>query len=153
MRILSQPPVHVLLIEDNPADVRLTREAFQESGPRCELSAIADGDEAISYLRKQGEHANARDVDLILLDLNLPAKDGREVLHEIKSDPSLARIPVLVLTTSTAEHDVVAAYNQHANSYITKPADLPEYLALAKTIKAFWLHHVKLPTVERVRYR
>ena len=152
MRIFTQPPVHILLIEDNPADVRLTREAFQDSSPRCDLSVIADGDEAISFLRKQGAHVNARDVDLILLDLNLPKKDGREVLQETKSDSSLVRIPVLVLTTSNAEQDVLAAYDSHANSYITKPTTLPEFLALGKTIKGFWLNHVKLPTVERVRY-
>jgi chemotaxis family two-component system response regulator Rcp1 len=147
--MLYHPPIHVLLIEDNPADARLTQEAFDDSAPRCTIAVVLDGEEAMSYLRREGEHSQAPAVDLIILDLNLPKKDGREVLHEIKSDPVLLRIPVIVLTTSSMEDDIKTAYDSYANSYITKPTQYEDYVSLAKTIKTFWLTHVKLPSTSK----
>jgi two-component system, chemotaxis family, response regulator Rcp1 len=138
-------PVEILLVEDNPGDVRLTREALREGKVRNNLAVAADGVEAIAYLRREGEHADAVRPDLILLDLNLPRKDGREVLEEIKADPSLRHIPVVVLTSSQAEEDIVRAYDLHANCYVTKPVDLDQFIRVVEAIEDFWFTIVKLP--------
>lgn len=137
--------VEILLIEDNPGDARLALEAIREAKVNNRLTWIADGVEAMAYLRKEGRFADSARPDLILLDLNLPKKDGREVLAEIKADPQLRRIPVVVLTTSQAEEDILKAYNLNANCYITKPVDLEQFLRIVKSIEDFWLSIVKLP--------
>jgi len=141
----SGKPIEILLVEDNPGDVRLTQEAFKEGKVSNNLNVARDGVEALAYLRQEGEYANAPHPDVILLDLNLPRKDGREVLAEIKEDPDLRRIPVVVLTTSLAEQDILRSYNLHANCYITKPVDLERFITVVKSIEAFWLTVVKLP--------
>jgi CheY-like chemotaxis protein len=138
-------PIEILLVEDNPGDVRLTIEALKEGKVHNNLSVVGDGVAAIEFLRKQGDYAEAPRPDLILLDLNLPRKDGREVLAEVKEDPSLKRIPIVILTTSQAEQDVIRSYNLHANCYITKPVDLPQFLDVVESIEDFWLTVVKLP--------
>lgn len=138
--------VEILLVEDNPGDVRLTQEALKETKLVNKLHVVGDGEEAIAFLRKQGKHANARQPDLILLDLNLPKKDGREVLAEIKNDPDLQRIPVVVLTTSKSEQEVLKAYNLHANCFVTKPIDLDQFMHVVKSIEDFWLSIVRLPS-------
>lgn len=138
-------PVQILLVEDNPGDVRLTREALKEAKVRNKMDAVADGEEAIAYLRKQGKHANAPRPDVILLDLNLPRKSGLEVLREVKDDDDLKRIPVVVVTTSKAEQDIVRSYNLHANCYITKPVDLGQFMEVVRSIEDFWLSIVRLP--------
>jgi CheY-like chemotaxis protein len=138
-------PVEVLLVEDNPGDVRLTREALKEGKIRNHLHVARDGVEALAFLRRQGEHAGAPRPDLILLDLNLPRKDGREVLTEIKDDVSLRQIPVVVLTSSQAEEDIVRAYDLHANCYISKPVDLDQFINVVRSIEDFWFTVVKLP--------
>jgi chemotaxis family two-component system response regulator Rcp1 len=135
----------ILLVEDNPADVRLTQEAFLEGKILNNLIVAKDGVEAMDFLHRRGKHAGAVRPDLILLDLNLPRKDGREVLAEIKSDPSLMRIPVVVLTTSRAEMDIVKSYNLHANCYVVKPVDLDQFINVIKSIDNFWLTAVTLP--------
>ncbi len=134
-----------MLVEDNPGDVRLTQEALREGKVRNHLHVAPDGVEALAYLRREGRHAKARHPDLILLDLNLPKKSGREVLAEIKADPELRRIPVVILTVSKAEEDVLKSYNLHANCYITKPVDLEQFLGVVKSIEDFWLTVVMLP--------
>lgn len=139
-------PVNILLVEDNPADVRLTKEALKESKVHNNLAVATDGIEALAYLRRQGKYADSFMPDLILLDLNLPKKDGREVLAEIKADDSLKSIPVVVLTSSQAERDIVKAYNLHANCYITKPVDLEQFIQVVKSVQDFWFVIVKLPT-------
>jgi two-component system, chemotaxis family, response regulator Rcp1 len=139
-------PIDILLVEDNPGDVRLTREALREGKVRNHLYVAADGVEALRFLRREGEHADAVRPDLILLDLNLPKKDGREVLEEIKGDPALRSIPVVVLTSSQAEQDICRAYDLHANCYVTKPVDLEQFITVVKSIEAFWFTIVKLPT-------
>lgn len=138
-------PIDILLVEDNPGDVRLTQEALREGKIHNNLYVVKDGLEAMEFLRRQGRHSGATRPDLILLDLNLPKKDGREVLADIKNDPELKRIPVVVLTTSAAEEDVLKSYNSHANCYITKPVDLEQFMKVAKAIREFWLTIVKLP--------
>jgi chemotaxis family two-component system response regulator Rcp1 len=138
-------PIEILLIEDNPGDVRLTQEALKEGKVRNRLNVVDDGAKAIEFLHQRGPYAKAPRPDLILLDLNLPKKDGREVLADIKTDPSLLRIPVVVLTTSQAEEDVAKAYDLHVNCYITKPIDLTRLLNVVKAIEDFWLTIVKLP--------
>ena len=138
-------PIEILLIEDNPGDARLATEALREAKVHNNLHWVADGEEAISFLRRQGDRAEAPRPDLILLDLNLPRRDGRQVLEEIKADPTLRRIPVVVLTTSQAEEDILKAYNLNANCYITKPVDLDQFMKVVKTIEDFWLTIVKLP--------
>jgi len=140
--------VEVLLVEDNPGDIRLTKEALKEGRLLNNVSVVADGVEALSFLRRQGKYAQAPKPDLILLDLNLPKKDGREVLAEIKADPNLRRIPVVVLTTSAAEEDILRTYDLHANCYITKPVDLEQFLRVVKSIEDFWVSIVKLPSSE-----
>jgi chemotaxis family two-component system response regulator Rcp1 len=143
--------VEVLLVEDNPGDIRLTKEALREGRLLNNVSVVADGVEALLFLRRQGKYAQAPKPDLILLDLNLPKKDGREVLAEIKADPNLRRIPVVVLTTSAAEEDILRTYDLHANCYITKPVDLEQFLRVVKSIEDFWVSIVKLPSSETVR--
>jgi chemotaxis family two-component system response regulator Rcp1 len=138
-------PIDILLVEDNAADVRLTEEVLTESKVHNSLRVVNDGAQALRYLRQQGEFRESRRPGLILLDLNLPVKDGREVLAEIKSDPSLKRIPVVVLTTSKAEEDILKTYNLHANCYITKPVDLEQFVTVVKYIEDFWLAIVRLP--------
>lgn len=137
-------PVEILLVEDNPGDIRLTLEALKE-GKMCNNVSIArDGVEALTFLRREGDCANAPRPDLILLDLNLPKKDGREVLAEIKDDDILRRIPVVVLTTSAAEQDVLRMYSLHANCYITKPVDMDQFIRVVQSIENFWFSIVKL---------
>jgi CheY-like chemotaxis protein len=138
-------PVEILLVEDNQADVRLTIEALKEGRIANNLSVARDGLEALAFLRKTGKFSNAPDVDLILLDLNLPKKDGREVLADIKSDPRLRRIPVVVMTTSKAEEDIVKCYDLHANSYVVKPIDLDKFIEVVKAIEEYWVSIVTLP--------
>lgn len=138
-------PVEILLVEDNPGDVRLTREALKEGKVLNNLHVVNDGVEAIAFLRRKGKYASAVRPDIMLLDLNLPKKDGREVLAEIKDDPDLKRIPVVILTVSSAEEDIIKTYNLHANCYITKPVDLERFLEVVKAIEDFWLVIVKLP--------
>ncbi len=138
-------PAEILLVEDNPGDVRLTQECFKESKISNNLSVVMDGQEAIDFLRHKGKFANAPRPDLILLDLNLPRKDGREVLAEIKADPDLRKIPVVVLTISKAEQDILKSYDLHANCFITKPIDLDQFAIIVKSIEDFWLTIVKLP--------
>ena len=142
-------PVNVLLVEDNPGDVRLTQEAFKEAKIYIKLDVTMDGAEAINFLRKDGEYANAVTPDLILLDLNLPKKDGREVLKEIKTDDLLKRIPVVVLTTSNAEQDIMKSYNLHVNCYINKPVDFEKFFDIIQKIEEFWLTTAILPTMVR----
>jgi CheY-like chemotaxis protein len=138
-------PIEILLVEDNPGDVRLTQEALKEAKVCNHLSVADDGAKALDFLFKRGAYTKAPRPDLILLDLNLPKKDGREVLREIKSDASLRVIPVVVLTTSQAEEDVLKTYDLHVNCYITKPIDLTQFLNVVKAIEDFWLTIVKLP--------
>ena len=140
-------PVEILLVEDNPGDVRLTAEALQEGKVWNRLSVAPDGVEALAFLRREGTHVAAPRPDVILLDLNLPKKDGRQVLAEIKSDTDLRRIPVVILTTSKAEEDIVKTYDLHANCYITKPVDLVQFLSVVHAVEDFWLCVVKLPAV------
>ena len=135
----------ILLVEDNPGDVRLTIEALKEGKILNEISVAEDGVEAIAFLRRAGKYTTVSRPDLILLDLNLPKKDGREVLQEIKEDAELKKIPVVVLTTSAAERDILRAYNLHANCYITKPVDLEQFMRVVQSIEYFWLTIVKLP--------
>lgn len=138
-------PIEILMVEDNLGDVRLTQEALREGKVRNHLHVAADGVDAMAFLRREGQHANAPQPDLILLDLNLPKKSGPEVLAEIKEDPELRRIPVVILTVSKAEEDVLKSYNLHANCYITKPVNLDQFLAVVKSIEDFWLTVVMLP--------
>jgi two-component system response regulator len=135
----------ILLVEDNPGDVRLAQEALKESKIKNKLFVVEDGVEAMAFLRQQGKYASAPRPDLVLLDLNLPRKSGREVLAEVKTDENLKRIPVVVLTVSRAEEDVLKCYNYHANCYITKPLDFNQFMEVTKSIEEFWLTIVKLP--------
>jgi two-component system, chemotaxis family, response regulator Rcp1 len=141
----SRNVIDILLVEDNPGDARLTKEAFRESKLRNNLHVCADGLEALDFLRERGKYAGAARPDLILLDLNLPKKDGREVLADIKADPKLKSIPVVVLTTSQAEQDILKSYDLHANCYICKPVDLAQFVHVVNNIKDFWFEIVKLP--------
>jgi chemotaxis family two-component system response regulator Rcp1 len=138
-------PVEILLVEDNPGDVRLTREALHEGKINNHLSVAPDGVEALAFLRREGRYADAAPPDVILLDLNLPRKSGREVLAEIKADSKLRRIPVVILTTSADEQDVLRAYELHANCYITKPVDFEQFIGVIQAIENFWLTVVTLP--------
>jgi CheY-like chemotaxis protein len=139
-------PIEILLVEDNPGDARLTREAFREGKIRNNLHHTHDGIEALAFMRREGAYATAPTPDIILLDLNLPKKDGRQVLQELKQDPILRLIPVVVLTTSEAEQDILRSYQLHANCYITKPVDLEKFIAIVRGIEDFWLAIVTLPT-------
>jgi len=141
-------PIEVLLVEDSPGDVRLTQEAFRDANPEIRLHVATDGVEAMAFLRRQGAHVQAPRPDLILLDLNLPKMDGREVLTLIKEDASLKTIPTVILTTSSAEADIVKSYQLQANCYLTKPVQLDAFEALVKSINDFWLTKVKLPQQE-----
>lgn len=138
--------IEILLVEDSPSDARLTEEALKDGKLRNNLTIVRDGAEAMAYLYREGKFADASRPDLILLDLNLPKIDGREVLRRVKSDPALQKIPVVVLTTSEAEEDVAKAYEYNANCYIRKPVDLGRFLEIIATIESFWLTVVKLPT-------
>jgi chemotaxis family two-component system response regulator Rcp1 len=138
-------PIDILLVEDNEADIRLTQEVLAESKVQNNLILARNGDEALDCLRQRGKYQGSARPDLILLDLNLPLKDGREVLAQIKSDPNLKSIPVVILTTSKAEEDIVKTYNLHANCYITKPVDLEQFITVVSYIEDFWLAIVKLP--------
>jgi CheY-like chemotaxis protein len=138
-------PIDILLVEDNPGDVRLVVESLKDSKIRNSMSIVEDGEAAMAFLRRKGQYAKAIRPDLILLDLNLPKKNGREVLAEFKADPDLKRIPVVVITSSSGDEDVLAAYNHSANCYITKPVDLKQFVKVVKSIEEFWLAIVKLP--------
>jgi two-component system, chemotaxis family, response regulator Rcp1 len=138
-------PIEILLVEDSPADVDLTREALEDARVHNNLNVVNDGVEALAFLRREGAYAAAPRPDLILLDLNLPKKDGREVLAEIKTDPVLRRIPVVILTTSQAEQDILKSYDLHANCYISKPVDLDAFVEVVRSIEGFWLAIVRLP--------
>jgi len=137
--------VEILLVEDNPGDVRLTKEAMKEGKMRDNLSVARDGVEAMAFLRQEGQYADAPRPDVVLLDLNLPKKDGRAVLAEIKADPDLKRIPVVILTSSKADEDVLNSYDLHANCYVTKPGDLEQFIEVVKSVEGFWVQIVKLP--------
>jgi len=143
----SGETIEILLVEDSPSDARLTQEAFKDAKLRNNLTIVTDGAEALAYLRREGRYAGAVRPDLVLLDLNLPKVDGREVLRQIKTDLDLQAIPVVVLTTSDAESDVLAAYAEHANCYVRKPVDLDRFLKVVSSIEDFWLTVVKLPAV------
>ena len=143
--LVSDRPTEILFVEDNPGDVRLTQEALREAKMRVNVRVAWDGEEAIEYLRQEGPYADAPRPDLILLDLNLPRKSGREVLSEIKADRDLRSIPVVVLTSSKAEEDIAKTYNLHANCCVTKPADLDQFIRVVQSIESFWLTIVKLP--------
>lgn len=138
-------PIEILLVEDNPADARLTQELLRESKVHNTVHHISDGIAALAYLRREGIHAGAPRPDLVLLDLNLPGKDGREVLAEMKADPALLRIRVVVLTTSQAEQDVLRSYDLHANCYVSKPVDLRQFERIVQVIEEFWFMIVRLP--------
>ena len=138
--------IEILLVEDSPADARLTEEALREGGLEHELHVARDGNEALAFLRREGHHADAPRPDLILLDLNLPGKDGREVLADVKNDPDLRRVPVVVLTTSKAEEDVARTYDLHANCYITKPVGLGNFVDVLRQVQGFWTQVVRLPS-------
>jgi len=138
-------PIEILLVEDSPDDIVLTTEALKDGKVRNRISVVEDGEEAMSFLRREGQYHAAPRPDLILLDLNLPRKSGREVLAEVKQDPKLKRIPVVIMTTSSDEKDILQAYNCHANCYVTKPVDLDQFLGVVKSIEHFWLTVVKLP--------
>ena len=142
---MTAKPVDLLLVEDNPGDVRLAKEALKECKIDNTVYVAQDGIEALAFLRKEGEHEKAPRPDLILLDLNLPRKSGREVLAEVKADPSLRRIPIVVMTVSRDEEDVLKAYNLHANCYITKPIDFGQFIRITRSIEDFWFRIVKLP--------
>lgn len=138
--------VEILLVEDNPGDVRLTKEALKEGRVSNNLSIVGNGIEALAFLRQEEEYASSPRPDLILLDLNLPMKSGHEVLRELKTDPAIKHIPVVVLTTSSAEQDILSTYDLHANCYITKPIDFDQFIRVIQSIESFWLSIVELPS-------
>lgn len=142
-------PIEILLVEDNPADVDLTLESFAEISTRNRLHPVKDGEEALRFLRQQGEYTNAVRPDMIMLDLNLPRMDGLEVLEIIKSDPELKMLPVLVLTSSHSQKDILASYSLHANCYLTKPLGLDRFYQIARAVESFWFDLVALPRTER----
>jgi chemotaxis family two-component system response regulator Rcp1 len=141
----NDQPIEILLVEDNPGDVRLTLEVMKDARVRNHMSMVKDGVEALAFLRREGDFADAPRPDLILLDLNLPKKDGREVLADIKADPTLRRIPVVVLTVSKDEEDILKSYDLYANCYVTKPINMEQFIAVVRSIEDFWLTIVKLP--------
>jgi CheY-like chemotaxis protein len=138
-------PIQILLVEDSPGDVRLTQEVLRDARIANDLHVVGDGEQAMAFLRQEGEFARRPRPDLVLLDLNLPRKDGREVLADLSGDPELKAIPVIVLTTSEAEEDILRSYQLAANAYITKPIDLNEFIAVVRSIENFWLSIVRLP--------
>ena len=148
MNLQVERMVEILLVEDNPGDLRLTLEIFKDAKIRNRISHVSDGVEAMAYLRQEGKYSDSARPDLILLDLNLPRKDGREVLAEIKSDENLKKIPVVVLTISKSDEDVLKSYNLHANCYITKPVNLDQFIKVVNSIEDFWLSIVKLPGLD-----
>jgi CheY-like chemotaxis protein len=139
-------PIEVLLVEDDPGDVLLVREAFEDNKLLNTLNVVSDGERTLAYLRREGEYAEVARPDLVLLDLNLPRKDGREVLAEVKGDPALRTIPVVVLTTSEAEGDVLRSYDLHANAYVTKPVDFERFVSIVRQIDDFFVSVVRLPS-------
>lgn len=141
----SGKPIEILMVEDNPGDIRLTKEALRANKVRNNMSTALDGEDALAFLRKQGKYKSAPKPDLIILDLNLPRKNGMEVLKELKEDPVLKRIPVVILTTSRAEEDIIKSYDLHANCYVTKPVDLDQFMKVVRSVEDFWLEIVKLP--------
>lgn len=141
----SPRPIEVLLVEDDPGDVLLTKEAFEDNKVKNNLNIVSDGEEAMAYLHRQEPYAEAARPDMVLLDLNLPRKDGREVLQEIKADPELRSIPVVVLTTSEADEDILRSYDLHANAYVTKPVDFDQFIQVVRQIDDFFVTVVKLP--------
>jgi CheY-like chemotaxis protein len=143
--VRSTIPIEILLVEDNPGDVRLTREALKDARVLNQMHVVTDGAAAMAFLRRTGIHADALRPDLVLLDLNLPRKNGREVLEEIKGDPSLSQIPVIILTTSQAEQDILESYRLRANAFVPKPVDLGDFLRVVRSIEQFWLEIVRLP--------
>ncbi len=143
--VIDNRPIDILLIEDNPGDIRLTREALKDAKVTNVLTVVSDGIEALALLHRNGKHVTSARPDLIILDLNLPKKDGWELLAEIKSDDELRIIPVIVLTTSTADADIIKSYDLHANCYITKPVDLDQFVKVVKSVEDFWLTIVRLP--------
>ena len=149
MKTAEVRPIEILLVEDSPSDAEFTAEALKEAKVRNHLSLVEDGVQAMEFLHRQGRYTQAPRPDLIMLDLNLPRKDGREVLAELKADEKLKTIPVVVLTTSSAEQDVLRAYNLHANCYITKPVDFNQFLEVVRSIESFWLFVVTLPPAAR----
>ncbi|MEI6775453.1 MAG: response regulator [Chloroflexales bacterium] len=142
---MNHAPIEILLVEDNPGDVRLTKEALRESKVSTRMHVVLDGVQALAFLHREGEYATMPRPDLILLDLNLPKKSGREVLAEIKGNEDLRRIPVVILTTSQAEQDIIETYNLHANAYVNKPVDLDQFIKVVKSIEDFWFEIVRLP--------
>lgn len=146
---INFPLINILLVEDNPGDIRLTKEVLKEGKIRNSLSVVTDGEEALLFLKKEGPYKAAFTPDIILLDLNLPKKDGREVLSQIKEDNVLKLIPVIVLTTSDAEQDIINMYAHHANCYITKPVDFNQFINVIRSIENFWLTIVKLPKTDK----
>jgi two-component system, chemotaxis family, response regulator Rcp1 len=146
----ARRPMQILLVEDSPGDVRLTLEAFRDADPSLQLHSVPDGAEAMAFLRREGIHADAPRPEIILLDLNMPKKDGREVLAEIKGDESLKLIPTVILTTSEAEADIVKCFELQANSYLLKPVDLTAFEALVKCVNDFWLSKSRLPQQMRM---
>jgi CheY-like chemotaxis protein len=143
---MPSQPIEVLLVEDDPGDVLMTQEAFKDYKVANRLSVVTNGEDALAYLRKQGSFADATTPDLVLLDLNLPRRDGREVLRDVKQDPELRRIPVVVLTTSDAEEDVFASYDLHANAFVRKPVDFDQFVAAVRSIDDFFITVVRLPS-------
>ena len=141
----NDQPIEILLVGDNPGDVRLTLEVMKDARVRNHMSMVKDGVEALAFLRREGDFADAPRPDLILLDLNLPKKDGMEVLADIKADPTLRRIPVVVLTVSKDEEDILKSYDLYANCYVTKPINMEQFIAVVRSIEDFWLTIVKLP--------
>ncbi|MGB9980565.1 response regulator [Methanobacterium sp.] len=139
-------PINILLVEDNPADARLIKEVFKDTKTKNRLYVVKDGVEAMAFLNQEFEYGDIPKPDVILLDLNLPRKDGREVLKELKEDNVLKRVPIVILTTSSAEEDIIKTYNNHANCYITKPVDFDQFLKVINSIEDFWLKVVKLPS-------
>ncbi len=146
MNTFNVNPIDILLVEDNPGDARLAKEALKESKIHNNLYIVLDGEEALQFLRKEGEFSGAVTPDLILLDLNLPKIDGREVLDTVKRDENLKMIPVVILTTSRAEEDIIKSYKLHANCFISKPLDLDQFMKVVRSIEDFWLSIVKLPS-------
>lgn len=148
--LMEAPPIEILLVEDSPGDVRLTREALHEGKVHNNLHVVTHGKAALAFLRATGEYLNAPRPDVVLLDLNLPGMDGRDVLREIKGDPALRSIPVVVLTSSEAEEDILRAYDLQANCYVTKPLELQQFITIVKSIESFWFTIVRLPALQPV---